>query len=188
MGIFLFTLVGVRTNPTRKSSVSSEVGCVCCDTEVHPGESLQILKGIDPAPFRISDDTALDFNRGRIKMGAFPNSPGQFYKLRVVFTQFYVWLKNNEASHPYPSWALCMSLIWGSSVNTYICGSLHTCKQSHQASLEVEKGEYETYPLSKFHARPQIQVLVESCLLLIFWKTTEFSSLNRIARSLGLIG
>ena len=97
-------------------------------------------------------------------------------------------LKNNEASHPYPSWALCMSLSWGSVVNTCTCGSLHTCKQSHQASLQVEKGEYETYPLSKFHARPQIQVLVESCLLLIFWKNTEFSSLSRTVRSLVSVG
>lgn len=98
VGIFLFTLVGVRTKPRRKSLVLSEVGCVCCNTEVHLGKSLQILEGLDPEPFTINDDTALDFNRGRIKMGAFANSPGQFYKLHVVFTQFYLWLKNNEGS------------------------------------------------------------------------------------------
>lgn len=83
VGIFLFTLVGVRTKPTRKPSVSLEVGCVCCNTEVHPGKPLQIPEGLDPAPFTINDDTTLDFNRGRIKMEAFPNSLQQFYKLHV---------------------------------------------------------------------------------------------------------
>lgn len=64
----------------------------------------------------INDDIALDFKN---QDGGVPNSPRQFYKLHVVFTQFYVWLKNNKASHPYPSWTLCVSLSWGFSVNTY---------------------------------------------------------------------
>jgi len=110
VGVFPFTLVGVRIKPTSRSSVSSEVGCVWCTTEVRPGKSLQILEGLDPAPFAIGDHTALDFSRCRIKMRAFPSSRGQFYKLQVVFTQFYTWLKNNKASHPYPSLALCMFL------------------------------------------------------------------------------
>lgn len=102
----MFTLMGVTSKPIRKSSVSLEVECVCCKTEVQPGKSLQILEGL--GPFTVNNDAALDFNRGRIKLGAFPNAPGQFSKLHIAFIQFYVWLKSNETSNSYPSWALYM--------------------------------------------------------------------------------
>lgn len=44
MEIFLFTLVGVRSKPARKS-------CQYCNTELHPGKSFQIPEGLDSSPF-----------------------------------------------------------------------------------------------------------------------------------------
>lgn len=68
-------LVGVRTKATKKSLVSVQAGCVYCNTEVHRGQSLQILSDLHSSPFAISNDTAFGFNTDRIKMRAFPNSP-----------------------------------------------------------------------------------------------------------------
>lgn len=75
--------------------------------------------------FIISDGTALDFNRGRIKTGIVSNPAGQFNKLYVVFTPFYVWQRKTVTSHKYSSWAFHMFLSWWSSE----AHSLHMCKQ-----------------------------------------------------------
>lgn len=61
-------------------------------------------------PFITRDGPALDFNRGRIKTGIVSNPPGQFNKLYVIFTPFYVWLRKKDTSHTYSSWAFHMFL------------------------------------------------------------------------------
>lgn len=41
------------------------------------------------------------------------------------------------------------------------CKHLYMCVYIHANSpIKVEKGEYETYHLSKYHARPQIQLFI----------------------------
>lgn len=51
MEIFLFTLVRFSSKPASKSSVLSKVGCLYCNSELHPGKSFQIPEGLDSAPF-----------------------------------------------------------------------------------------------------------------------------------------
>lgn len=170
--MFLFTLVGFRRRAARKSSVLSKVRCLYCSTELHPGKSFQIPEVLDSAHFCNQWWHCPWSWQRQNQDGIVSNPPGQFYKLYVVFTSFYVWLRKKNTSHTYSSWAFHMFLSWGSSE----AHSLHMCKQPIQTFLKVKKSEYKACSCSKFHARPQIQVSVESCFPLIFWRNTGFSS------------
>lgn len=165
MEIFLFTLVGVRSKPARKS-------CQYCNTELHPGKSFQIPEGLDSSPFYNQLWYCPWFQQRQ-------NQDGDCFKYTRTILQVVHCLhpilcvaRSKDTSHTYSSWTVHIFLSWGSSE----VHSLHMCKQPIQAFLKVEKRVYESCPWSKFHARPQIQVLLESCFLLIFWKNTGFSS------------